>query len=393
MKRGGEENKTIVYFKTIENAPARRKLAGFLEYARMREWNVQTVPANIGDVRPAIDFWKPDGCVVNSASGNNNFNGGALGGVPSVFIDRPIASLLRTDSCIYHDSSASVRLAMRHLLRRTPTSCAYVSWPVLHAWENERRTAYEAVMELARLPTYIHRTECGIADVIGLQRELAGFIASLPKPAAVLAAADPLGVHIIAACRIAGCSVPDDVSVVGIDNDLELCESSTPALSSVAPDHFYAGRRAAEVLDDLMHGGRRKAVVETYANPAFASRGSSLVLRRSDHIAVAAMENIRLNACSGISAKDVLSGFGCSRRNAEYRFRAATGLSPAEAIRKARYERALELLCQSGDVTVAEAASHCGYASVAAFSRFFKSMSGKSPTKARNANQIVSWRR
>lgn len=393
MKRSGEENKTIVYFKTIENAPARRKLAGFLEYARMREWNVQTVPANIGDVRPAIDFWKPDGCVVNSASGNNNFNGGALGGVPSVFIDRPIASLLKSDSCIYHDSPSSVRLAMRHLLRRTPASCAYVSWPVRHAWEDERRAAYEAVMETAGLPVHIHRTQCGVSDAIGLQREFAGFIATLPKPAAVLAAADPLGVHVIAACHLAGCSVPDDVSVVGIDNDLELCESSIPALSSVAPDHFYAGRRAAEVLDDLIHGGRRKAVVETYANPAFASRGSSLVLRRSDHIAVAAMENIRLNACSGISAKYVLSEFGCSRRNAEYRFRAATGLSPAEAIRKVRYARALELLRTGANITVSEAASLCGYSSIAAFSRFFKSMSGKSPTKARNANQTVSRRR
>ena len=383
-------NKIVVYFKTIENAPARRKLAGFLEYARMREWNVQTVPANIGDVRSAIDFWKPDGCVVNSASGNNNFIGDALGGVPSVFIDRPIASLLRTDSCIYHDSSASVRLAMSHLLRRSPASCAYVSWPIRHAWEDERRTAYETAMETVGLPTHVHRTQCGIADVIGLQRELASFIASLPKPAAVLAAADPLGVHVIAACHLAGCSVPDDVSVVGIDNDLELCESSIPALSSVSPDHFWAGRRAAEVLDVLMRGGRHRAVVEMYANPAFASRGSSLVLRRSDRLAVAAMENIRLNACAGISAKDVLAGFGCSRRNAEYRFRAATGLSPVEAIRKARYERALELLGPRGDTTVSEAASHCGYASVAAFSRFFKSMSGKSPKNARNASQIAS---
>ena len=126
MKRTGEGAKTIIYFKTIENAPARRKLAGFLEYARTREWNVQTVPANIGDVRSAIDFWKPDGCVVNSASGNNNFNGASLGGVPSVFIDRPPTSLLKSDSCIYHDSSASVRLAMRHLL--PSVGCLTVAW-------------------------------------------------------------------------------------------------------------------------------------------------------------------------------------------------------------------------------------------------------------------------
>lgn len=378
--------KIVIYFKTIDNSPARRKLAGFVEYARMREWDVQTVPSNPEDIKAIIEFWKPGGCVVNAASGNNNFNGDALYGVPAVFLDRPPVALRPCDSYIYHDSSASVRLAMRELLRSGPKSCAYVSWPVPHPWDAERRKAYEEIARVNSIKPLVHKSSCGIDDPVRLQMELSAFLSSIPKPAAVLAAADPIGIQTIGAARLAGLSVPGDISVVGIDNDEELCESSNPALSSVAPDHFGAGRRAAEILDMLMDGRSGNPVKETYSNPRYTMRGSSLRLRRNDRLAVAAMEKIRTDACGGIDASAVLATFDCSRRNAEYRFRAATGLSPAEAIRKARYERAVALL-GSGDIAISTVADMCGYGSLSAFSRFFKSMSGESPRAARKGRR------
>lgn len=374
--------KTVIYFKTIENSPARRKMAGFLDYARLQGWNIQIVLANPGDLHAILDFWKPDGCVVNAASGNNNFNGAALEGVPSVFIDRPPVSLRPSDSYIYHDSAQSVRLALRELLRTNPRSCAYASWPVPHPWDAERRKEYERIVRINGLEPCVFEPRCGVEDAARIQTEIAGFLASLPRPAAVLAAADPLGVQVVSACRLARLSVPDEVAVVGIDNDEELCETACPALSSVAPDHFHAGRRAAEILEKLMEKRQHRPVRETYASPTLTRRGSSLHILRRDSQALAAMEKIRASVCGNIAVKSILGQFNCSRRNAEYRFRAATGMSPAEALRKARYERARELLKRE-DMKISTVANLCGYSSPAAFSRFFKAMSGASPRSAR----------
>lgn len=378
--------KTVLYFKTIENLPARKKLAGFLGYARNAEWNVYTVPSNSPDIRTLLNFWKPDGCAINAASGNNNFNGSAFYGIPSVFIDRPPVTLLPSDSYIYHNSAATVRLAMCELLRHTPASCAFVSWPVDHAWNKERMDEYLSIAYANGIKPHVHSTKCNIDNNARLQSELIGFLASLPLPAAILAAADPLGVQIIDACRIAGLSVPEDVSVIGIDNDEELCETSEPALSSVAPDHFEAGRRAAEMLESLMEDRLQPPFKETYASPLFTIRGSSLRLKRPDHDAVTAMELIRKGACGKLDVSAVLAQFRCSRRNAEYRFRAATGMSVAEAIRKVRYETARSML-ETGKMSVSAIADFCGYNSIAAFSRFFKSISGTCPRNTCNSRK------
>ena len=234
---------------------------------------------------------------------------------------------------------------------------------------------------------HVFSTKHGIDDIAEIQAEFASFLAMLQKPVAVLAAADPLGIHVIGACRLAGLSVPDDVAVIGIDNDEELCDTSNPTLSSVAPDHFSAGYRAAEILDLLMVNGRTSPVKETYGSPVFTRRGSSLRLKRQDREVMAAMERIRKDICGNLSAEDILARFGCARRNAEYRFRAATGMSVSEVIRKTRYEKAKSLL-NSGDMSVSAVADFCGYGSIAAFSRFFKSMSGISPRKYRTSHTM-----
>ncbi len=359
-----------------------------MAYAKRKEWYTQIIPANPTAIPTLLDFWKPDGIVVNSASGNNNFNGSVFGKIPSVFIDRPYVSLRPCDSCIYHDSVATVRLAMRELLKLSPAACVYVSWPVPHPWNDERRRTYESILRLNGLERHVFSTKRSIDDIVEIQTELADFLATLPKPIAVLAAADQLGIHVIGACRLAGFSVPEDVAVIGIDNEEAVCETSNPSLSSVSPDHFSAGYRAAEILDGLMAGGETSPTRETYGSPTFTRRGSSLRLKRQDHDVMAAMENIRRDACNDLNAKTVLARFGCARRNAEYRFRASTGMSVAEVIRKTRYEKALSLL-DSGDLPISAVADFCGYGSIAAFSRFFKSMCGISPRKYRMARNSV----
>ena len=84
---------TVFYFKNKDNQPARRKLEGVLEFARKADWNIQIIQPNAQNINELLDFWKPIGCIVNSASGWNNFDGSTFGKIPVVFIDRPPGKL------------------------------------------------------------------------------------------------------------------------------------------------------------------------------------------------------------------------------------------------------------------------------------------------------------
>lgn len=368
---------TVLYFKNIDNAPARRKLLGFGDFARQEGWNIQIVPPNPSALAGLLDFWHPVGCVVNSASGWNNFSGADFAETPVVFIDRPPTALRPCDSYVYHDATETVRLAMRELLVSPSASYAYVSWPVDHDWNRERLDEFRAILGLHGRTGRVFTPACPLDDAMRLSRELAAWLAELPHPTAVLAAADPMGLQVLAACRLAGLHVPDEVSVIGIDNDEDICETSIPALSSVSPDHRLAGWRAGEILKRLIETRQTAPMRETYGHVSFVRRGSTLRLKRKDGKVVEALEHIRRHAGEGLSAAEVFALFDCSRRNAEIRFRTAYGQSVMRAIHARRLEIAKELLKSHGDLTFV--AHNSGYSSAAALSHFFRKETGLSP--------------
>ena len=375
---------TVFYFKNKDNQPARRKLEGVLEFAHKANWNIQIIQPNAQSINELLDFWKPIGCIVNSASGWNNFDGSTFGKIPVVFIDRPPGKLRPADSYIYHDSAATVQVAMRELLTLSPRTCAYVRWPVSLEWDNERLDEFKRIADLNRCPYAVFSTTLPVTDDRSLPAELSQWLLSLQRPAAVLASADPMGAHVINACRIAGLRIPEDIAVCGIDDDADICEATSPTMTSVAPDHRYAGYHASEMLLTLLNRKRTgKPLRDTYANARLQRRGSTVRLLCYDQKCAAAFDMIRRRACEGISAAEVAKTFECSRRNAEYRFRAATGKSILQAIRDVRLEKAKSLL-KGGKIHLDAVASACGYKSIAVFSAFFKSETGLSPRAWRN---------
>lgn len=369
---------TVFYFKNIDNQPARRKLNGFLEFARKARWNMQTISPDTEKIDDLLDFWKPIGCVVNSASGWNNFKGSDFGKIPVVFIDRPPKELGKSDSYIYHDSTATVQIAMRELLAGSPKICAYIRWPTRLEWDAERLAEFTRIAKLNGCPSAIFSTKHPVTDDRHIPDELVAWLLTLPRPMAILVSADPMGAHVINACRIAGLSVPEDVAVCGIDDDDDICEATSPTMTSAAPDHRLAGYRAGEMLQTLLKSQLSNPLRFTYSNSKLHRRGSTSRLLRSDRDCAAACDLIRRKACNGISASEVAKTFDCSRRNAEYRFRAATGKSILQAIRDVRLEKAMTLLSTSR-MRIDSVANACGYKSTAVFSAFFKSETGLPP--------------
>ena len=377
--------KTILFFKSSELQSCRKKLAGVTSIARRFGWNVQSATPTRSEetARQLINLWKPDGCIVSCGAKANVFPSSLLGKIPHVFIDRPQNVLASGDSCVYHNSTSTASAAARELLSLNLRHYAYANWSVPLVWNAERRDAFTAVMRQHGQKVSYFESKLPVSSTKGLPQELAAWLVSLPKPVGILAAADLLSAKIITAARIAKLSVPDDVAVIGIDNDEELCESSVPSLSSVEPDFFRSGVMAAEILNDLMDLRKRKSIRITYPPLRIVRRESTRRLPKCDKPVSDALELIRRASCNGLSARDVFKLFPCSRRMAELRFRAATGRSVLEEIRAVRLDKAKELLA-GPPMKLDALANFCGYRSAIAFSIFFKAETGVTPTDWKN---------
>lgn len=380
--------KTVLFFKSSELSSCRKKLAGVTAVARKLGWNVQAVEPvrSEATARQLIDLWAPDGCIVSCGAKTNSFPSSVFDNIPLVFIDRPQETLAKDDSCVYHDSTATANAAARELLSLNLRHYAYANWSVPLVWNEERRNAFSAVMRQHGQKVSYFESKLPVSSSKGLPQALAEWLRTLPKPVGILAAADLLSAKIITAARIAGLSVPEEIAVIGIDNDEELCESFVPSLSSVEPDFFRSGVMAAEILNDLVSQHARRPIRTTYPPLRIVRRKSTMRFEKTDKAVSDALELIRREACNGLAARDVFRLFPCSRRMAELRFRAATGRSVLEEIRAVRLTKAKDLL--SGPPMKLEAvANFCGYKSAVAFSIFFKAETGQTPADWRKHHQ------
>lgn len=372
---------TILFFKSSELYSGRQKIAGVNAVARKEGWNVQFIESidSPDELKKLLALWKPSGCIVSGGSLTNSFPSALLKPTPTVFIDRPAFTLSETDSCVYHNSTATATLAAKELLSLNLPHYAYANWPVNLSWNRERRTAFASLLSNhGHTPFELITTEADYHDR-NFPETLCNWLQTLPKPIGILAATDQLAAKISSACSLAGISIPEDVSLIGIDNDEELCERCNPTLSSVAPDFYAAGRLAAEQLARLMSSRNTTPLRCTYPPRGIVRRASTRRLKQTEPSVTAALELIRREACSGLTAKEVLSVFTCSRRMAELRFHKFTGHSILDEIHAVRLQKAKELL--SGPPMKLDAiANFCGYKSAIAFSLFFKSQTGQSPT-------------
>lgn len=182
---------------------------------------------------------------------------------------------------------------------------------------------------------------------------------------------------------LAKLAIPDDVSIVGVDNDEELCEGLKPSLTSVLLDFFAAGQIAAQTLNSMM-ANRTVKNLDAYPPLCIIRRESTRRFTRPDKIAAMALERIRREACSGLAAIDVIKMFPCSRKTAELRFRAATGNSILHEIRTVRLETAKKLL-RGERLRLDRVADLCGYKSLPSFSNFFRAETGQSPSAWRDS--------
>ena len=297
-------------------------------------------------------------------------------GIPSVFIDHPDQRLLRSlPLCMFINDNARAiaQSAARHLLACPGVrSLGFVPSRTPSRWSYDRQAAFTAVLRSSR-------KRLSIYDGPGDSREALGeWLLKLEKPSAVLAAFDDRARDVLEACRTYAIGVPDQVSVLGIGNDEPVCETTSPALSSIAVDFEEEGYRAARELQAMMLSQRQPAIRERLCGVKdVICRASTTASRTPAALVQRALAFIGQHALEGISAGDVVKHLHVSRSLADLRFREVTGTSILEAILARRLDAVKQLLRES-NLRVSEIAVRCGYRDANYLKNLFRSRVGMS---------------
>lgn len=371
----------ILYF--YENAfkMHQRRLEGIFSVAREKAWHVEAIAVDGVRTHPrkVIAFWHPTGVIVDGGVlSHNGYGPDAFSGVPSVFCDVDTDRISAPYFGVQHDSRETARKATEEILALGYDNYAFVHYRTKRDWTLER----EAVMRECAVGKNVFSFEAWrsehAADVTTFHEKLSRFLLRLPRPCGVFAANDETASHVLLVAARCGITVPEEISVVGIDNDELLCENVDPTLTSVAPDFIGSGRLAAELLARRIDEPSTPPVVIAYGSAPLVRRRSTRPAAARDIRILKALEFIRLNACEGISVKDVLSHAGLSARAAEIRFKSFTGHAIRDEIASVRIARAMECLADAR-LPVGGIHAACGYANERTFRAAFTKATGVSP--------------
>jgi LacI family transcriptional regulator len=276
------------------------------------------------------------------------------------------------------DDAAVGRIAFEYLFERGFRSFGFCGHPTA-SWSRVRRDAFATCCRReGRAVTY---SASATAD-----RVEQAWIKSLPRPCAVLAANDRYAWHAIDACRESNISVPEEIAVLGVDNDVLLTEMARPTLSSIDLGGDRIGFEAARMLDAILRGRRDgRPAIEIPPNGVI-TRHSTDVLSIGDDAVAQAARFIRERASEPMRVDDVLQHVAMSRRNLERRFRRVMRRSLLDEIRRVHLDRATRLLRET-DLDMPHVAEQAGFASQVRFSTVFRESIGTTPTAYRKRHR------
>ncbi|MCA9241020.1 MAG: DNA-binding transcriptional regulator [Planctomycetales bacterium] len=282
------------------------------------------------------------------------------------------------------DHYAIAETAAQHFLERHFRHFAFVGVERAH-WSKERRDALVDVLRKAGFPCHVYSPLSRRRfneSWEGGQKDLTEWLLELPKPLGVMTAHDLRALCVLDACRRGGLNVPEQVAVIGVDNDEPLCMHGNPPLSSVVVDHNLIGYRAAELLDRMMKKKKRFTRPIKIKPQGVITRRSTEVVAIEDMLTAKAVRYIRENACEGIDVNDVAKHCGVSRRTMERSFANFLDMSPHDQIIRTKIARAKELLVES-EYPLDTIAVKCGLSQAAYLNVLFKREVGVTPGQFR----------
>lgn len=383
-----KDRRSVTLLVETSNSYARGVLEGVVDYVRQHEgWSIFLPEQERGGSPPAwLSRWKGDGIVARIET-EEIARTMRRTGLPVV--DVSAARHLPDIPWVETDDEAIAGIAVDHLVERGFRHLAFCGDPGFN-WSVWRRQNFERVVKESGCQCYVHETIAQSDASYSWNREKRGLIKwinRLPRPVGIMACYDIKAQKILDVCRELDIAVPEEVAVIGVDNDELLCGLADPPLTSVICNTRRTGFEAASLLDRLMSGekvGAEKILVKPIG---VAARQSTDILAIEDRDVAIAVRFIRENAWNGINVNDVLKEVPLSRRVLENRFLKILGRTPHEEITRLKIDRVKQLLTET-DLPLTEIARRTGYRHDEYLSVAFKKSVGVPPRNFRQTERL-----
>jgi len=386
VRRSQRDVRNVAVLVEQSNSYARSLLAGILKFVRQHAWSVYIPEHDPGRLNQTwISDWNGDGLI---ARVETDWMAEQIQKCRVPVVDLSGSGRVAGIPAVIADNIAIGELGANYLIERGFKNLGFIT-DSKFKWSQDRCEAFQRVCREREINCLLYESFHVFDERYSWgeeQARLEEWAASLPSPIGVMACHDIKAKKLIDACHSRGIAVPEEVAVLGVDNEQLLCELSNPPISSIIQDTQTAGYQAATALERMMNGETLPETIITVRPMGVETRLSTDLFAIEDADVASAMRYIRMYATTGINATDVVTYTRQPRKAFEARFRNIVGRTPHQEILKTRMEFAMRLLTES-DFPVHEIAERVGYEHVTYFAVAFKRYAGQTPSEYRAATQ------
>lgn len=361
----------------------RSLLYGIARYARLHgPWRFHRRAGALDSPLSQWSDWKVDGAIVRDIA---HVEKHIAPGTPVIFARHNRESYAPFPAIITGDESIST-MGARHFLDRGFEHFAYCGLPD-YVWSRGRSVSFQAAIHAAGYEVHVYEPPASMKQRQWAREKhvLAEWLAGLPKPVGLMCCNDDRALQVTEACEMVGLLAPEDVAILGVDNDVLVCDLADPPISSIALNTELAGYEAAKLLDALMEGAEMNGQIIPVTATHIVTRQSTDVLAVGDADVKAALRFIRGNAQRALQVDDVVKATTVSRRVLEKKFHSILRRSVYREIRRIRVDLIRQVLVRT-DLSIAEIARQTGFDGVAHVARYFRQETGMSLRQYRSQN-------
>ncbi|MEX6690960.1 DNA-binding transcriptional regulator [Danxiaibacter flavus] len=322
--------------------------------------------------------WRPDGVLTREVDG---FKQMLKLNVPLIIF--PHTNLYKNEINVWGDNHLIGQVSAEYFINRGYKSFGFLGFKGFQ-WSVEREKGF--VEYVGKFGHSVNAFNFDNKNLLWeeLPTKLVDWLKVFKNPTAIFSATDELNILLLEAAKNAGLKVPDDLSIMGVDNDALICETTNPTLSSIDHNAWQYGFQAAMILSRWMEHGERP-------DCNIICKPGTIVLRNSTNIMAIEDEQVRtalhyitnVAPSEDISVDDVVKVTTLSRRILEKRFQRLIKSSVLEEIKKARIQR-IKYLLEYSELSILQIASELNFRNFDNITRYFKQFTGINPKEYRN---------
>jgi LacI family transcriptional regulator len=362
----------------------RQMIIGIARYSRLNgPWSFYKEQIGLKSSIPKLTNWKPDGIIMRDSLIKDELISLKI---PTILVQHD-SSLSQDLPAVVTDSDLIAKMASEHLIEKGFKNYAYFGFDHFE-WSNNRKQHFCKYNAEAGFETHVYNSP-QIKEIIDWEKEqqhVCNWLERVPKPVGLMACNDDRAQNILDVCKRLSLRVPEDVAVIGVDNDPLVCETEDPPITSIAMNVETAGFEAAKLLDQMINNQNIESKQIHVSPTHIAQRQSSDILAVDDAEVASALQFIKENAKNKILIRDVVKATNVSRRTLEQKFKKSIHLSIYDKIRKIRVELITKLLLET-DLPISHITSYFNFTDMEHISRYFKKEKGLGLREYRKLHQ------